>query len=54
LLVKPLNGSARLIKDGNKQTSQLVSLDMMLSIIWLLLFVIFRGREWSRGRVEGI
>jgi len=29
-------------------------MDLLLGIVWLLLFVIFRGREWSRGRVEGI
>jgi hypothetical protein len=31
-----------------------VSLDLLLGIVWLLLFVIFRRREWSRGSVEGI
>jgi hypothetical protein len=41
LLVKPLNGSARLIKDGKQQTSQVVLLDLLLGIVWLLLFVIF-------------
>jgi hypothetical protein len=45
LLVKPLNGPARLIKDGKQQTSRVVLLDLLLSIVWLLLFVIFRRRE---------
>jgi hypothetical protein len=45
LLMKPLNGSARLIKDGKQQTSQVVLLDLLLGIVWLLLFVIFRRRE---------
>jgi hypothetical protein len=44
-LVKPLNGSARLIKDGKQQTSRVVLLDLLLSIVWLLLFVIFLGSE---------
>jgi hypothetical protein len=54
LLVKLLNRSARSIKDGKQQTSQVISLDLLLGIVWLLLFVIFRRREWSRGSVEGI
>jgi hypothetical protein len=41
LLVKPLNGSERLTKDGKLQTSQVVLLDLLLGIVWLLLFVIF-------------
>jgi hypothetical protein len=45
LLVKLLNRSARSIKDGKQQTSQVVSLDLLLGIVWLLLFVIFRRRE---------
>jgi hypothetical protein len=49
--VKPLNGSARLIKDGKQQTSQVVLLDLLLGIVWLLIFVIFRGRESKEFKV---
>jgi hypothetical protein len=35
----------KIFKDGKQQTSRVVLLDLLLGIVWLLLFVIFRGRE---------